>query len=134
MMRAVAIGGLLVVLGATASVAERNLIPTLDNQPDVCPVQPPEPQWMQDIDVRESHKRLLIQQVYRAQSMQRIVEAQNCECATQYPSWDNAVSVYVERYASSECWDVVEATSEYRRQANELRRAAMPICEATGNW
>ena len=36
--------------------------------------------------------------------------------------------------SSSEYWDVVEATSEYRRQANELRRAAMPICEAVGNW
>ena len=134
MMRGVATAGLLVVLCTTAGVAERNLIPTLDNQPDVCPDQPPEPQWMQNIDVRESHKRLLIQQIYRAQSMERIVEAQNCECATRYPSWDNAESVYVERYASSEYWDIVEATSEYRRQANELRREAMPICEAAGNW
>jgi len=82
MMRAVAIGSLLVVLGANAGVAERNLIPTLDNEPDVCPDQPPEPQWMKDIDVRESHKRLLFQQIYRAQSMQRIVEAQSCECPT----------------------------------------------------
>ncbi len=134
MMRAVAIGSLLVVLGATAGVAERNLVPTLDNQPDVCPDQPPEPKWMQDIDIRESHKRLLIQQIYRAQSMQRIVEAQNCECATRYPSWDNAESVYVELYASSEYWDIVEATSAYRRHANEIRREAMPICEAAGNW
>lgn len=134
MMRAVAIGGLLVVLGATAGVAERNLIPTLDNQPDVCPDQPPEPQWMQNIDVRESYKRLLIQQIYRAQSMQRIVDAQSCECPTRYPSWEAAERVYVERFASSEYWDVVEATSEHRRQANELRRAAKPICEAAGNW
>lgn len=134
MMRVVATAGLLVALCPTAGVAERNLVPALDNQPDVCPDQPPEPQWMQDIDVRESHKRLLIQQIYRAKSMERIVEAQNCECATRYPSWDNAESVYVERFASSEYWDIVEATSQYRRQANELRREAMPICEAAGNW
>jgi|TARA_Y100001933_G_scaffold173278_1_gene171635 hypothetical protein len=134
MMRVVATAGLLVALCPTAGVAERNLVPTLDNQPDVCPDQPPEPQWMQDIDVRESHKRLLIQQIYRAQSMQRIVEAQSCECPTRYPSWAAAERVYVERFASSEYWEIVEATSQYRRQANELRRKAMPICEAAGNW
>ncbi|WP_102855956.1 MULTISPECIES: hypothetical protein [Phaeobacter] len=134
MMRVVATTGLLVVLCATAGVAERNLIPTLDKQTDVCPDQPPEPQWMQDIDVRDSHKRLLIQQIYRAQSMQRIVEAQSCECPMRYPSWEAAEGVFVEHFASSEYWDIVEATSEYRRQANELRREAMPICKAAGNW
>jgi len=134
MMRVVATASLLVVLCATAGVAERNLIPTIENQPDVCPDQPPEPQWMQDIDLRESHKRLLIQQIYRAQSMQRIVEVQSCECPTRYPSWEEAEGVFVEHFASSEYWDIVEATSEYRRQANELRREAMPICEAAGNW
>jgi len=134
MMRVVATAGLLVVLCATAGVAERNLIPTLDSPPDVCPDQPPEPQWMQDIDLRESHKRLLIQQIYRAQSMQRIVEAQSCECQTRYPPWEAAEGVFVEHFAASEYWHIVEATSEYRRQANDLRREAMPICEAAGNW
>ena len=134
MKRVVATAGLLVILGTTAGVAERNLIPTLDNPPDVCPDQPPEPQWMRDIDVRESHKRLLIQQIYRAQSMQRIVEAQSCECPTRYPPWEAAESVFVEHFVASEYWDIVEATSTYRRQANELRREAMPICKAAGNW
>ncbi len=134
MIRAVAIGSLLVVLSATAGVAERNLIPNLENQPDVCSNQPPEPEWMQNIDVRESHKRLLIQQIYRAQSMQRIVEAQSCECPTRYPSWEAAEGVFVDQFAASEYWDIVEAKSEYQRRANELRREAMPICEAVGNW
>ncbi|MGK7756067.1 hypothetical protein [Roseovarius sp. C03] len=134
MIRIVATACLLGVLCTTAGIAERNLIPTLENQPDVCPDQPPEPEWIQDIDVRESHKRLLIQQIYRAQSMQRIVEAQSCECPTRYPSWEAAESVFGEQFAESKYWDIVEATSEYRRQAYELRREAMPICEAAGNW
>ena len=134
MMRVVAAAGLLVLLGATAGVAERNLIPTLDNRPDVCPEQSPEPEWMQNIDVRESYKRLLIQQIYRAESMKRIVDAQSCDCPIRYPTWEVAVRIYTEHYAASEYWDIVEATSAYRRQANELRREAMPICEATGNW
>ena len=134
MIQAVAVAGQLVIFCATAGVAERNLIPTLDNRPDVCPEQSPEPEWMQNIDVRESYKRLLIQQIYRAESMKRIVDAQSCDCPVRYPTWEVAVRVYTERYASSEYWDVVEATSKYRRQANELRSAAMPICEAAGNW
>ena len=71
MTRAIAVAGLLLIFGTTAGVAERNLIPTLDNHPNVCPDQPPEPKWMQNINVRESYKRLLIQQIYRAQSMER---------------------------------------------------------------
>ena len=134
MTRAIAVAGLLLIFGTTAGVAERNLIPTLDNHPDVCQDRPSEPEWMRNMDVRESYKRLLVQQIYRAQSMQRIVDTQNCDCPTRYPSWVSAERVYIGRYASSEYWDVVEATSAYRRQANELRRAAMPICEAVGNW
>lgn len=134
MIQAVAVAVLLVIFGATAGLTERNLIPTLDNHPDVCPDQPPEPEWMQNINVSESYKRLLVQQIYRAQSMQRIVDAQNCDCSTRYPAWEATERVYAERYASSEYWDIVEATSAYRRQANELRRAAMPICKAAGAW
>ena len=129
-----AVAGLLLIFGTSAGVAERNLILTLDNPPNVSPDQPPEPEWMQNINLRESCKRLLIQQIYWAQSMERVVDSQNCDCPKWYPTWEDAVRFYTERYASSEYWDVVEATSEYRRQANELRRAAMPICEAVGNW
>ena len=118
----------------TVGSAERNLLPTLSNQPDVCPDQPAEPDWMLNIAVRESYKRLLVQQIYRAQSMQRIVDAQSCECHTRYPSWEAAEAVYVDIYSASEYWDMVEATSEYQRLANDLRLQAMPICEAAGNW
>ena len=48
--------------------------------------------------------------------------------------WDAAEGVFLERFAAAEYWDVVEATKAYRRQANELRKEAMPICEAAGNW
>lgn len=124
----------LIILCSTAFVsAERNLVPTLENQPDVCLEQPPEPAWMQNIETRESHKRLLVQQIYRAQSMQRIIDAQDCACRTRYPSWETAETVFLKKFSGAEYWDVVEATSDYRRQANELRLEAMPICEAVGN-
>lgn len=134
-MNCVSIGACLFFLvSATVVAAERNLVPTLEHQPDVCPEQPPEPEWLRNINVRESYKRLLVQQIYRAQSMQRIVEAQGCDCATRYPTWEQAETAYFEGYAAAEYWDIVEATSEYPRLANELRLKAMPICEATGNW
>ncbi|EAQ02680.1 hypothetical protein OB2597_18227 [Pseudooceanicola batsensis HTCC2597] len=123
-----------VVTSATSSIAERSQSPARLNTPDVCPDQPPEPEWMREMGPRDAHKRLLIQQIYRAESMQRIVEAQSCECATRYPPWDAAEAEYRDRYATGEYWDIVEATSESRRLANELRKIAKPICEAAGNW
>ncbi|SPJ31319.1 hypothetical protein [Falsiruegeria mediterranea] len=134
MKGALAYAVLFVFCFAKGSIAERNLIPSLNNQPDVCPEQPPEPEWMQNIETRESYKRLLVQQIYRADSMQRIVDAQNCECDVRYPSWTSAESTFVKNYGAADYWDIVEATSAYGRQANELRKEAMPICEAAGNW
>ena len=120
-------------LAACASVAsaEGHLTLTLEDTPDVCPDRPPEPLWMQNIEVREAHNRLLVQQIYRAQSMRRILEAKKCACSTRYPPWNAAQAVYFERYSGAEYWDVVEATSEYRREANALRLKAMP--RKTGN-
>ncbi len=134
MTRAAALACSLLLLSGTITSAERNLVPTLDNQPDTCPDQPPEPGWMQNTETRDAYKRLLVQQIYRAQSMRRIVDAQDCACDTRYPSWAAAEAVYFDRYSSAEYWDVVEATSDFRRQANELRKQALPICEAAGNW
>lgn len=134
MKRAIIVLNLVVFGIASAAIAERNLVPTLNNKPDVCPEQPPEPGWMVNIEVRESYKRQLVQQIYRAESMQRIVEAQNCDCDIRYPSWASAEQVFFERYAADDYLEIVEATRTYRRQANDLRQQAMPICEAAGNW
>lgn len=89
---------------------------------------------MKDLGPREAHKRLLIQQIYRATSMQRILAAQECECATRFPSWAAAESEFRERFATAEYREVVEATEDFRTLANDLRISAMPICEAAGNW
>jgi hypothetical protein len=134
MKRAGLFASIIMFGSATLVYAERNLIPTLDNQTDVCLEQPAEPVWMQDIDMRNSYKRLLVQQIYRAQSMQRIVAAQDCACPTRYPSWKAAETIFFESFGTAEYWDVVEATSDYRRLANEFRIEAMPICEEAGNW
>ncbi|MFC4670730.1 hypothetical protein ACFO5X_19425 [Seohaeicola nanhaiensis] len=134
MTRATAIVCSFLLLSGTIATAERNLVPTLDNQPDVCPEQPSEPEWMRNTEARDAYKRLLVQQIYRFQSMGRIVDAQSCACATRYPSWEAAEAVYFERYSTADYWGVVEATSHFRLQANELRKQAMPICEAAGNW
>lgn len=134
MKRTTALVGSFLLLSATFASAERDLVPTLNNRPDVCPDQPPEPEWMRNTKARQAYKRLLIQQIYRFQSMGRIVDAQSCACTTRYPSWEAAEAVYFDRYSSADYWDVVEATSDFRRQANELRKQAMPICETAGNW
>lgn len=119
---------------AFPALAERDLVPSLDNVPVVCPVRPAEPDWMQNIALREAYKRVLVQDIYRAQNLERIVEEGNCECAIRFPSWDAAEAVFFERFADAERWEMLEASDDFNRRANSARPVAMAICEAAGNW
>ncbi len=114
--------------------AERNLVPTLDRSFNVCPDRPAEPVWMQEIPLRQAHQRVLVQDIYRAQNLERVVESGSCDCETRFPSWDAAEGVFRERHASDERWEMLEASDSYNRRANEVRLEAKAICEAAGNW
>ena len=111
-------------LTPTLAVAERNLVPTLDRSFDVCPDRPAEPVWMQDIPVRQAYQRVLVQDIYRAQNLERIVETASCDCATRFPSWDAAEAVFRERYASDE--RLGNAGSLGRLQPPRQRRPTPP--------
>jgi hypothetical protein len=134
--RSLALIALTVALGVTAApaVAERNLVPTLERSFDVCPDRPAEPLWMQEIPLRQVYHRVLVQDIYRAQNLERIVETGSCDCETRFPSWDAAEGVFRERYASDERWEVLQASEVYNRRANAARPEAEVICEAAGNW
>lgn len=133
-MRLACILSLALVLCASSAHAEQITVPTLDNQFDVCTERPLQPDWITNIDTRDANKARLIQQIYRAQSMKRIVEAGECSCETRFPSWAAAEESYFERFASADRNELREAISEYSRVANELRQTAKPICEGQGNW
>ena len=124
------------VLGLTSApgFAERNLVPTLERSFDVCPERPAEPVWMQEIPLRQAYQRVLVQDIYRAQNLEGIVEAGSCACEIQFPSWDAAEAVFRERHASDERWEMLEASDAYNRRASAVRPAAKAICEAAGNW
>lgn len=124
------------VLGLTSApgFAERNLVPTLDRSLDVCPERPVEPVWMQEIPLRQAYQRVLVQDIYRAQNLERIVETSSCDCEIQFPSWDAAEAVFQQRYASDERWEMLQASDAYNRRANAARTAAKAICDAAGNW
>ena len=124
------------VLGLTAAptFAERNLVPTLERRFTVCPDRPAEPVWMQEIPLRQAYQRVLVQDIYRAQNLERVVEIGNCDCATRFPSWDAAEAVFRESYASDERWELLQASDAYNRRANAARTAAKAICDAAGNW
>ena len=129
-----ALAALALSLTPTFAVAERNLVPTLDRSFDVCPDRPAEPLWMQEIPLRQAYQRVLVQDIYRAQNLERVVEIGNCDCATRFPSWDAAEAVFRESYASDERWEMLEASDAYNRRANAARPAAQAICDAAGNW
>src|SRR6056297_3910390 len=113
-------------LGLMASplMAERNLIPSLESIPDVCPERPSEPDWMQNIALRDAYQRVLVQDIYRAQNMERIVETGSCDCGLRFPSWDAAEGVFRERYAGDERWEMLQASEGYNRRANAARSEA----------
>ena len=119
---------------AIPAFAERNLVPTLDRSFNVGPDRPAEPVWMQEIPLRQAYLRVLVQDIYRAQNLERVVESGNCDCETRYPSWDAAEAVFRERYASDERWEMLQASEGYNRRANAARPEAEAICEAAGNW
>ena len=119
---------------APPSTAERNLVPSLERSFDVCPDRPSEPDWMQNIPVREAYKRVLVQDIYRAQNLERIVETGSCTCGLRFPAWDKAESTFQDNHASAERWEMLQASDQYNRQANDLRPAAVEICETAGNW
>ncbi|OAN73063.1 hypothetical protein A8B82_19415 [Sulfitobacter sp. EhC04] len=125
---------LVLVLTSAPGFAERNLVPTLERSFDVCPDRPAEPMWMQEIPLRQAYQRVLVQDIYRAQNLERIVETESCDCETRFPSWDAAEAVFRERYASDERWEMLQASDAYSRRANDVRLEAKAICEAAGNW
>nr|WP_281429906.1 hypothetical protein [Sulfitobacter faviae] len=89
---------------------------------------------MQEIPLRQAYQRVLVQDIYRAQNLERIVEIGNCDCATRFPSWDAAEAVFSERHESNERWEMLQASEGYNRRANAARPAAKAICDAAGNW
>src|SRR6056297_270098 len=129
-----ALAALALSLAPTFAVAERNLVPTLDRSFDVCPNRPAEPVWMQEISLRQAYQRVLVQDIYRAQNLERIVETGSCDCGTRFPSWDAAEGVFRERYAGDERWEMLQASEGYNRRANAARSEAKAICDAAGNW
>ena len=129
-----ALAALALSLTPSFAVAERNLVPTLDRSFDVCPDRPAEPVWMQEIPLRQAYQRVLVQDIYRAQNLEWVVEIGNCDCATRFPSWDAAEAVFRESYANNERWELLQVSDAYNRRANAARIAAKAICDAAGNW
>jgi len=134
--RVVPLTWLTVVLGLVAPplMAERDLIPSLESIPDVCSERPNEPDWMENIALRDAYQRVLVQDIYRAQSMQRVVETGSCDCATRFPTWDSAEGTFRENHADADRSEMLQASDTYNRRANDLRPQAQAICEAAGNW
>ena len=134
--RTIRLTWLTIALGLIAPplVAERNLIPSLESSPDVCPERPNEPNWMQNIALRDAYQRVLVQDIYRAQNMERVVETGSCDCATRFPTWDSAEVTFRENHADADRSEMLQASDIYNRRANNLRPQAQAICEAAGNW
>lgn len=119
---------------ATAGAYAQGLVPTLDREYEFCENRPEEPQWLQDIHVRENYKRLLVQAIYRFQSYDRVEQAGDCSCDTLYPSWDTAVQVFNDNYLHLERRDAMDTRREFQDRSNDLRQSQRDVCEPIGHW
>ena len=74
-------------LAVTAPLtATAQFIPTLGSDtPRICPEQPPRPDWIENINFRDADKAILVQEMYRAQSMQAVADTGDCSCETRHP-------------------------------------------------
>ena len=121
------------ILSPTLAVSQ-GLVPTLVSEYEFCRERPGEPEWMSELPSHERYKRLVIQTIYRAQSLERVVEAQECSCQTRYPSWDTAVQHFNDNYLGGDRNALREAEEEHFDRYNELRASARTLCEAEGHW
>lgn len=127
---------ILVAAMATApSIAPaQGLVPSMDSEFEFCQDRPSEPDWMQNIPVRESYKRLLVQSIYRLEGYQRAANAGNCTCDTLFPPWTDAVQHFNDNYLHLEQFEAMQTRREFQDQGTALRRSVRELCEAEGNW
>ena len=119
---------------APPSTAERDLVPSLERTYNFCPNRPAEADWMQNIPLRDAYQRVLVQDIYRAQNLERIVETGTCSCKVRFPAWDRADTTFRETHTTATRWEMLDASETYNRRANNLRPEAKTICEVAGNW
>ena len=112
----------------------QGIVPTLENGFEFCQDRPLEPEWMTELPSREKYKRLVIQTIYRAQGLERVVDAQECSCGTRFPPWDTAVQHFNDNFLNADRNALREAEEEHLNRFNDLRSTARTICEAEGNW
>ncbi|MDU9006740.1 hypothetical protein BCF46_3739 [Litoreibacter meonggei] len=112
----------------------QGLVPTMEREFEFCEERPAEPEWMQNLHVREAQKRLTVQYIYRFQSAERVIEAGECACSTRFPEWETAVQHFNDNYLGGDRNDLREATADFQRRYNELRPQARDICEREGHW
>jgi hypothetical protein len=119
---------------AAPALADGDVVSSQRSDAAPCPDRPPEPEWMGELGPREVYKRVLVQDIYRVQSMERIVARGSCACDIRFPSWDAAVATFRERFATAERSEMLAASDAFNREANALRPQAMAICDAEGGW
>lgn len=116
------------------SASAQGLEPTMEREFEFCEDRPLAPDWMQNLPPREASKGMLIQMIYRFQSVEQVTAADDCSCSTRFPTWDDAVQRYNDNYLSADENDHREAIGTFRAQYNALRPSARSICEVVGHW
>ncbi|GIT88724.1 MULTISPECIES: hypothetical protein [unclassified Roseobacter] len=119
---------------SSATAFAQGLVPAMDSEYEFCQKRPPEPEWVQNLHVRESYKRLLIQSIYRLEGYQRVAAFGDCRCDTLFPPWSSAVQQYNDNFLHLEQFEAMQTRRAFQDQGSAVRRSVQKLCEAEGNW
>ena len=122
------------IVMAPTLTSPQGLVPTTNQEFDVCQERPQQPDWIDNLPSRDAFRGAVIQMIYRAESYRRVIEAGECSCETRFPDWDISIQLFNDNYLGSDRNGLRDARNEYRAQANEMRDAAKVLCEEAGNW
>lgn len=129
------VSAIAILIAITPAWVSAELVPSETVTPEVCPVRPPEPPLIANMDMRESHRVILVQRMYRAASYQEIVATGDCSCEKRFPAWDVAVDYYLENYARlQDRYEIQEVTKKYRNSISQNRSTVRDLCTAQEIW
>lgn len=122
------------IVMAPTLATPQELVPTTNQDFDVCQERPLQPEWIDNLPSRDAFRGAVIQMIYRAESYRRVIDAGECSCETRFPDWDSSIQLFNDNHLGSDRNGLRDARNEYRARANEMREAAKVLCEEAGNW
>ncbi len=93
-------------------------------------VKPARPDWVKDTGPRDTNKVSLLIALYDIGRKTEIISTQNCECSTEYPSWEKADEQLNQLVSGIDNNQLLRILDEKTFEAGDLNKPALDVCAA----